>query len=120
MNFCPKSAKTRIIHPSTWNRNSREFISKILNILTPAPPQNTHPGTLHSPVPISLVTLMDRYARSWMFFLQTNVCTSERTSYAPSLMLQVVGRGYAELLRGSVNRRVAYVSRHDGKAVESL
>jgi hypothetical protein len=29
--------------------------------------------------------------------------------------LDVVGE-----LRGSVNRRVAYVSRHDGKAVESL
>src|SRR5215217_5145920 len=70
-------------------------------------PQNTHPGTLHSPVPISLVTLMDRYARSWMFFLQTNVCTSERTSYAPSLMLQVVGRGYAELLRNP-NMRTSY------------
>jgi hypothetical protein len=33
-----------------------------------------------------------------MFFLQTNVCTSERTPHAPSLMLQVAGRGYAELL----------------------
>src|SRR5215217_9507515 len=32
-------------------------------------------------------------------FVQTNVCTSERTPQAPSLMLQVVGRGYAELLR---------------------
>jgi hypothetical protein len=42
---------------------------------------------------------MDRYARSWMFFLQTLVCTSERTPHAPSLMLQVAGRGYAELLR---------------------
>jgi hypothetical protein len=42
---------------------------------------------------------MDRYARSWMFFLQTNVCILERTPHAPSLMLQVAGRGYAELLR---------------------
>jgi hypothetical protein len=25
MNFCPKSAKTRIIHPSTWNRISANF-----------------------------------------------------------------------------------------------
>src|SRR5829696_2771256 len=42
---------------------------------------------------------MDRYARSWMSFLQPNVCTSERTPYAPSLMLRVAGRGYVELLR---------------------
>jgi hypothetical protein len=34
-----------------------------------------------------------------MSFLQTNVCISERTPHAPSLMLQVAGRGYAELLR---------------------
>jgi hypothetical protein len=34
-----------------------------------------------------------------MFFLETLVCTSERTPHAPSLMLQVAGRGYAELLR---------------------
>jgi hypothetical protein len=65
----------------------------------PATPENTLPGTLHSPAPIPLVTPMDRYARSWMFFLQTNVCTSERTPHAPSLMLQVAGRGHAELLR---------------------
>ena len=65
----------------------------------PGTPKNTYPGNLHSPVPIPLVTPMDRYARSWMFFLQPNVWTSERTPYAPSLMLQVAGRGYAELLR---------------------
>src|SRR5215212_6606214 len=47
---------------------------------------------------------MDRYARSWMFFLQTLVCTSERTPYAPSLMLQVAGRGYAEFLRKPIRR----------------
>src|SRR5215217_710257 len=62
-------------------------------------PKNTHPGTLHSPGPLELVTPLDTYTRSWMFFLQTNVCTSERTPHAPSLMLQVSGRGYAELLR---------------------
>src|SRR5215217_6202828 len=32
-------------------------------------------------------------------FSQTNGCASERTPYALSLMLQVAGRGYAELLR---------------------
>src|SRR5829696_3853211 len=48
---------------------------------------------------------MDRYARSWMSFLQTNVCTSERTAHAPSQMLQVAGRGYAELLRTPFWRR---------------
>ena len=42
---------------------------------------------------------MDRYARSWMIFVQTNICTSERTPYAQSLMLQAAGRDYAELLR---------------------
>src|SRR5215208_2438677 len=47
---------------------------------------------------------MDRYARSWMFFSQTIVCTSERTPCAPSLMLQVAGRGYAELLRTLIRR----------------
>src|SRR5215204_3868537 len=92
------------IHPSAWNRNSRKFISKILHSLSPSTPKNTSPGTLHSPVPIPLVTPMDRYARSWMFFLQTNVCASERTPYAPSLMLQVAGRGYAELLRNPTRR----------------
>src|SRR5215208_5592938 len=67
-------------------------------------PKNTHPGTLHSPVPTSLVTLMDRYARSWMAFLQTNVCASERTPHAPSQMLQVAGRGFADLLRTPLKR----------------
>ena len=52
-----------------------------------------------------LVTPMDRYARSWMSFLQTNVCISERTPHAPSLMLQVAGRGYAELLRTLIRNR---------------
>ena len=79
--------------------NSRKFISRILHSLTPVPMKTPAPGTLHSPAPIPLVTPMDRYARSWMFFLQTNVCASERTPYAPSLMLQVAGRAYAELLR---------------------
>ena len=48
-------------------------------IASPRTPENTRPGTLHSPVPIPLVTPMDRYARSWMFFPHTNVCASERT-----------------------------------------
>jgi hypothetical protein len=39
-----------------------------------------------------------------MFFLQTNVCTSERTPHAPFLMLQVAGRGCAELLRRHIPR----------------
>src|SRR5215203_4454762 len=64
----------------------------------PGTPGNTRLGTLHSPAPIPLVTPMDRYARSWMIFLQTNVCASERTPHAPSLMLQVAGRGYANFL----------------------
>src|SRR5215216_6837794 len=81
-----------LIHRSAWNWNSRKFISKILYIPAPVPPGNTCPGTLHSPVPIPLVIPMNRYARSWMFFVQTNVCTSERTSDVPSLMLQVAGR----------------------------
>jgi hypothetical protein len=38
-----------------------------------------------------------------MFFLQTNVSTSERTPQAPSLMLQVAGQGYAELLRNPIS-----------------
>jgi hypothetical protein len=88
-----------LIHRSAWNRYSRKFISKILHSLTPVPLKTAAPGALHSPTPIPLVTPMDRYARSWMSFLQTNVCASERTPHAPSLMLQVAGRGYAELLR---------------------
>jgi hypothetical protein len=68
----------------------------------PGTPENTRLGTLHSPAPIPLVTPVDRYARSWMIFLQTNVCASERTPHAPSLMLQVAGRSYAELLRISL------------------
>src|SRR5918994_557063 len=64
------------IHPSAWNSNSRKFISKILHTHTPTPPESPTPGTPHSPGPTELVTPMDRYARSWMFFLQTNVCTS--------------------------------------------
>jgi hypothetical protein len=66
-------------------------MSKILHSLTPVPLKTPAPGTLHSPAPIPLVTPMDRYARSWVFFLQTNVCTLERTPHAPSLMLQVAG-----------------------------
>src|SRR5215212_655323 len=81
------------------NRNSRKFISKIVHSLTPVPLKTPAPGTLHSPGPTPLVTPMDRYARSWMFFPQTNVCAPERTPHAPSLMLQLAGRGYAELLR---------------------
>src|SRR5215216_8135960 len=93
----------RFFHPSAWNRNSRKFISKILHSLTLVPRKHPSPGTLHSSGPTPLVTPMDRYARSWMFFLQTLVCTSQRTSYAPSRMLQVAGRGYAELLRNPIS-----------------
>src|SRR5215211_3727092 len=84
--------------------NSRKFISKIVHSLTPAPLKTPAPGTLHSPAPVPLATPMDRYARSWMFFLQTNVCASERTPQAPALMLQVARRGYAELLRNPISR----------------
>src|SRR5215203_5976379 len=89
---------------TAWNRYSRKFISKILYSLTPVPLKTPAPGTLHSPAPIPLVTPMDRYAHSWMSFLQTNVCISERTAHASSLMLQVAGRGYAELLRTQIRR----------------
>jgi hypothetical protein len=41
---------------------------------------------------------------------RTDRARSNRTVSAPLVVC----------LRGSVNRRVAYVSRHDGKAVESL
>src|ERR671921_2907881 len=92
-----------LVHPSAWNRYSRKVISKIVHSFTPLP-QKTRPGTLHSPAPIPLVTPMERSARSWMSFLQTNVCASERTPHAPSLMLQVAGRGYAELLRTLIRR----------------
>jgi hypothetical protein len=92
------------IHRSAWNRNSPKFISKILHSLILIPLKTPAPGTLHSPVPIPLVTLMDRYVRSWMSFPQTNVCPSERTPHALSLMLQLAGRGYAELLRMRIMR----------------
>jgi hypothetical protein len=88
-----------LIHRSAWNRNSRKSISKIVHSLTPLPLKTAAPGALHNPAPIPLVTPMYRYARSWMSFLQTNVYPSERTPHAPSQMLQVAGRGYAELLR---------------------
>src|SRR5829696_7343323 len=46
-----------------------------------------------------------------MFFLQTNVCASERTPHAPSLMLQVAGQDYAELRRNPIRRSsVAFFS----------
>src|ERR671913_2313838 len=81
----------RLIHRSAWNRNSRKSISKILHSLTPLPLKTPAPGSLHSLAPIPHVTPMVRYARSWMFFSQTNVCASERTPHASSLMLQVAG-----------------------------
>src|SRR5215208_6366441 len=65
----------------------------------PTTPEYTRPGILYSLSPIPLVTPMDRYARSWISFLQTNVCTSGRAAHASSLMLQVARRGYVELLR---------------------
>src|SRR5919107_2529026 len=68
---------------------------------------------LHSPAPIPLVTPMDRYARSWMSFLQTLVSNSERTAHAPSLMLQLAGRDYAELLR-KPNMRTSVGPHSDG------
>src|SRR5215208_2041611 len=56
----------RLIHRSAWNRNSRKFISKILHSLTPVALKTPAPGTLHSPIPVPLVTPMDRYAGLWM------------------------------------------------------
>src|SRR5919107_3489751 len=71
------------IHRSAWNRIYRTFISRMLHSLTPVPLKTPAPGTLHSPAPVPLVTPMDTYARSWMSFLQTNVCTSEREHPTP-------------------------------------
>src|SRR5215212_3083434 len=62
-----------LIHRSTWNRNSRKFISKIL----------------HRTAPIPLLTQMDGYARSWMFFSQTVVCASKRVCASMSRILWV-------------------------------
>jgi hypothetical protein len=39
------------------------FISKILHRTAPIPLKTPHPGTLHSPDPILLLTPMDRYLR---------------------------------------------------------
>jgi hypothetical protein len=64
----------RLIHSSAWNKFSRKFVSKILYNPAPIPLESPTPSTLHSPLPVPLVTPMDRYARSWEFFLQTNVC----------------------------------------------
>src|SRR5829696_4040140 len=65
-----------LIHRSAWNRNSRKYISRILHSPAPIPLQSSPPGAPFGPAPLELVTPMDRYVRSWMFFLQTNVCTS--------------------------------------------
>jgi superfamily I DNA/RNA helicase len=46
-----------------------------------------------------------------MSFLQTNVRTLASTPYAPSLMLQVAGRGYAEVLRTLIRRSPAELGR---------
>jgi hypothetical protein len=55
-----------LIHRSAWNTNSRKFISKILHIPFPMPLESPLQATPHSPVPLELVTLMDRYAELWM------------------------------------------------------
>src|SRR5215208_3617845 len=60
----PRKHARPTIHPSSWNRNSRKFISTILHSLTPIPMETPAPGALHSPDTIPLVTSMDRYARS--------------------------------------------------------
>jgi hypothetical protein len=95
------------IHPTSGNRYSRKFVSKILHSPAPIPPESYVSGTPHSPAPLELVTPMDRYARSWKFFLQINVCTSERTPLAPSLMLQVAPSGRRPVLRVVVRREEA-------------
>src|SRR5215203_4879274 len=118
---CRKQTILGFIHRTTWNRNSRKFISKIVHSLTPIPLKTPAPGTLHSPAPMPLVTPMNRYARSWMFFSQTNVCTSERTPHAPALMLQVARRGYAELLRrvmcNELDQQVRQVAQRSAEGV---
>src|SRR5215207_10676642 len=96
----PVSAALLITHFAGWWHAIRYYVWNPPNIHHGGHhAKHPSPGTLHSPVPIPLVTPMDRYARSWMLFLQTNVCASERTPHAPSLMLQVAGHGHAELLR---------------------
>ena len=55
-----------LIHPSAWNKDSRKFTSKILHNPAPIPLESPTPDTPHSPVPLELVTPMDRYAGSWM------------------------------------------------------
>jgi hypothetical protein len=52
-----------LIHPIAWKKNSRKFISKILHSTGPIPLESPIPDTPHSPVPVELVTPMDRYAR---------------------------------------------------------
>jgi hypothetical protein len=54
------------IHPSSWNKNSRKFVCRMLHIPAPTPPISPAPGTPHSPAPIPLVTPMDRYTELWM------------------------------------------------------
>jgi hypothetical protein len=53
------------IQPNAWNMNSRKFISKILHSPAPIPLQSPTPSTPLGPVPLELVTPMDRYAR-WL------------------------------------------------------
>jgi hypothetical protein len=60
-----------------------------------------------------------------MFFLQTLVYTSERTPHAPSLMLQVAGHGYVELLRKrirqtSLNSVAAKFAEHTTDELQAL
>jgi hypothetical protein len=54
------------INPTSWNKNSRKFVCRILHIPAPIPLESPSPGTPHSPAPLELVTPMDRYARSWI------------------------------------------------------
>src|ERR687897_387895 len=64
-----------LIHRSAWNKNSRKFISKILNIPPCEGVAEPLSAILSDGTVRHLVTRMDRYARSWMLLIQTNVCT---------------------------------------------
>src|SRR5215217_8800093 len=67
-------------------------------ITPPRYPRNLPPsGAPHGPVPLELVTPMDRYARWWMLPLETNVCgramirnAKPQTCVSPG----ATGRGY--------------------------
>jgi hypothetical protein len=99
MNFCPKSAKARLIHPSAWNKNSRKVISKIPYSPAPIPRNAPPPCAPHSPAPVPLVIPMDRYARLRMLPCRRHLSAAAIISEGPSdpsHTLRVSGRGKAK------------------------